>query len=452
MIAIEGGTLITGDGKTVIPLGALMIKDHLIHEIIPAGEIISRDLAIKERINGTNTYILPGIINNHAHGVTFGPLFASGAEPLSREQIKKNLSRHLLEGTTTVINMDGFALEEEVNMARKLTPIKIELTTVNTPLNLQAALMADGSGLSEIHKTNSCDIMVKAGATVIGEIGAGATLGGMGQDYLYIPKAIRELTGQQLSPIEAKGLKEAVLGRYIDSNSFDRRKLTKILEITELNKKMTIEEVREIVIKCVMPSFQVALDGIFEAVRIASDYGLPIIVHNAASSKKVILDICKNFGRETTIILAHSNHSTFEIDEALDHARKTRDLGGVIDITSGDFYGSGRLFQSPNITFALLEASLVDLMSTDYMGGFHDPILLVLEKALEAKIADVPKAISLATGNVAKFFPESAQHRGILEKGKVADVVVTDDTHISRVDTVIINGKIVVRNGKNCEQ
>jgi adenine deaminase len=82
------------------------------------------------------------------------------------------------------------------------------------------------------------------------------------------------------------------------------------------------------------------------------------------------------------------------------------------------------------------------------MGGFHDPVLLVLEKAVETEIIELPKAISLATGNVAKFFPESCYQRGFLERGKTADVVITSDNHISHVDTVIIEGKIVVRNGK----
>jgi hypothetical protein len=194
-----------------------------------------------------------------------------------------------------------------------LTPIKIELTTINTPLNLEAALLADGSGLSEIHKGNSWDKMIMSGATVIGEIGAGATLGGMGQDYLYIPQAIKELTGKQLSPMEAKKLKEAVLGRYINPNDFDARKLTQALNDLGLSEKLTIEQAQETIIECVMPSFQVALEGVNEAAKIAHDSGLPIIVHNAASSKNAMLEICQNFAKDTTIILAHSNHSTFEI-------------------------------------------------------------------------------------------------------------------------------------------
>jgi len=448
MILIEGGTLITGDGKTLTPISALLIKDEQIYEILPFGQKVPKGLPVRERIDGTNRYIFPGIINNHGHGITFGPLFASAAKGLSEVQIKKNLERHLLEGTTTIINMDGFALKEDVDAAQKLTPIKIELTTINTPLNLKAALQADGSGLADLHKMNSWEKMLNGGATVIGEIGAGATLGGMGQDYLYIPRAIKEITGRELTPLEAKSLKEAILGRTIDPNNFDGQKAKKVLNDLGLGQSLTVEEAKEIVIKCVMPSFQVALEGILEAVKIAHDSDFPMIVHNAASSKKVIFEICKDFGRSTTIILAHSNHSTFEIEEALDHARALRELGGIIDITSGDFYGVRRLYQSLDITFALLKASLVDLISTDYMGGFHDPILLVLEKAIDKRIINIPKAISLATGNVAKVFPKSTRERGFLEKGKKADLVITADDHLSHVDIVMINGKIVVREGR----
>ena len=34
--------------------------------------------------------------------------------------------------------------------------------------------------------------MVGAGAVVIGEVGAGMTLGGGGQDYMYIPAAVEQ--------------------------------------------------------------------------------------------------------------------------------------------------------------------------------------------------------------------------------------------------------------------
>lgn len=367
---------------------------------------------------------------------------------MQEDEVRRNLDRHLLEGTTTLINMDGFALLEEVERARAVSPLRIELTTVNTPANLQAALLADGSGLTEAHKANKYERMLGAGATVLGEIGAGATLGGMGQDYLYIPRAIREATGVDLQPVQARRLKEAILGTYIDPGSFDAALVAQVISEIGLEGRLSVEEARDIVAGCVMPCFQTALDGIAEAARMARDLDLPMIVHNAASSKRVIREVCRELAGEATIVLAHSNHSTFLVDEAVEHARANREAGAVIDITSGDFYGARRLFQSPEITFELLRAGVVDVISTDYMGGFHDPILLVLEKAIDAGVIDLPGAISLATGNAAGVFPKSLGGRGRLEKGKLADLVITADHRISRVDTVIIDGRVVVRDGK----
>ncbi|MBI4495806.1 MAG: amidohydrolase [Deltaproteobacteria bacterium] len=445
MIAIEGGTLITGDGRTVQPLGSLLIEGGLIRDILPPGQEVSGP-ALKERIDARQKDVFPGLMNNHAHGVTGGPLFASAAPALSEEQVRKNLHRHLLEGTTTVINVDGFALKEEVERARRLSPLRIEMTTINTPLNLEAALQADGEGLSVRHRQNTWERMVSAGATVIGEIGAGATLGGMGQDYLYIPKAIEGLTGRRLTPPEAKALKEAVLGRYIDPGQFAPDKVERVLRNLDL--PLTAARAREVVVECVLPSFQLALEGIFEAAEAARKAGLPMIVHNAAASKRAIVDLCRRFGREVTLVLAHSNHATFEVEEALGHAREVREAGGVVDITSGDFYGAGRLFSSPEITFALLGAGVVDVISTDYMGGFHDPILLVLEKAIERGAVSLPGAIALATGNVARVFPQSAGRRGLLEKGRPADLVIAGEGRLSQVDYVLIGGRTVVRGGQ----
>lgn len=455
MIAIEGGTLINGDGTVAAPLGALLIQDNVVHDVMPPGERLSRDFPVATRIDATGRWVFPGIVNNHSHALSLGPLFASAARALPPEQVKANLNRHLLEGTTTAINMDGFALKDEVDRARALSPLRVELTTINTPANLRAAEFADGAGLTEAHKRSTWRAMVAAGATAIAEIGAGATLGGMGQDYLYIPRAIKQATGGSLEPLQARTLKEAVLGRYCDPAMFDAARVRAVLAEAGLADRLTAEQARDLVVGCVMPSIQAALDGIVEAAEIAREVGLPMIVHNATASKDVIARVCRRLAGGTRIVLAHSNHSTFEIEEAIEHARACRGAGAVIDITSGDYYGARRLYQSPAITFAMLGAGVVDLISTDYMSGFHDPILLILEKAVKAGLMDVPRAIAMATGNVARVFLEAASGRGLLARGKTADVVVTADRHLSHVDTVIVGGTIAVSKGtirENSEQ
>ncbi len=448
MIAVDGGLLITGDGTTVRPNGSVLIRDGRIHSIVPPGGKGPEGVTITKRLDATGGYVIPGVINNHAHCVTYGPLFASAAPGMTTAQIRANLERHLLEGTTTVVNMDGFALKDEVDRARELSPIRIELSTVNTPLNLEAALAADGSGLTDAHRANSWERMLGLGAKVIGEVGAGATLAGMGQDYLYIPMAIENASGQRLNPMQANRLKQAVLGKYVDPDEYDKAKVEAVLDELNLGGKLTSEEARRIVCECVLPSFRVALDGISEATRIAHETRLPVVIHNAAPSKEAVARVCEQYGSNTGIVLAHSNHASFGIEEALDHARRMRDLGAVIDVTSGDFYGARRLYQSIDITHALLASSVVDVISTDYMGGFHDPILLVLERAVDAGLLSLPKAVALATGNVARAFATAVPERGLLEEGRVADLVVTADAHISHVDTVLIGGEVVVQGGR----
>jgi adenine deaminase len=59
----------------------------------------------------------------------------------------------------------------------------------------------------------------------------------------------------------------------------------------------------------------------------------------------------------------------------------------------------------------------------------------------------LPGAIALATGNVSKTFPELAADRGLLEKGKRADLVIVENHNLGRVRHVVANGELVVFNG-----
>lgn len=56
-------------------------------------------------------------------------------------------------------------------------------------------------------------------------------------------------------------------------------------------------------------------------------------------------------------------------------------------------------------------------------------------------------AVALATGNVARTFPQLAGDRGLIEKGRRADLVIVDHVNLGRVRHVIIHGKLVVWNG-----
>ena len=132
-----------------------------------------------------------------------------------------NLDRHLLQGTTTVLCVDGFVTAEELASTDEAHPVNVKLASCNTPACLEAATIADGGGLTEAHRTFTARHAVRAGAVALGEIGAGHTLGGGGASYLYIPLEIQTHSGVRITPRQADRLKTAVLGRHIAASAFD---------------------------------------------------------------------------------------------------------------------------------------------------------------------------------------------------------------------------------------
>ncbi len=88
------------------------------------------------------------------------------------------------------------------------------------------------------------------------------------------------------------------------------------------------------------------------------------------------------------------------------------------------------------------------MLVTDYSGGYHDPILLLIKKAVEKGVVSLPKAVKLATSSPAAIIPRLAPQKGLIEPGKVADIIVVDKEDITRVRYVIIAGRIVVEDGR----
>src|SRR5690606_24228723 len=95
---------------------------------------------------------------------------------------------------------------------------------------------------------------------------------------------------------------------------------------------------------------------------------------------------------------------------------------------------------------ALVEAGLVDILSTDYSGGHWDGILEAVHRMKLLNQMSMPEAIALATGNVARCFPAFAD-RGTLAVGKRGDIIIADTKNLARVRHVLIGGKLVVRDG-----
>jgi len=105
-------------------------------------------------------------------------------------------------------------------------------------------------------------------------------------------------------------------------------------------------------------------------------------------------------------------------------AKELKRVGAVVEIISADSFGAKQVEASPELTFALLGEGLVDVITTDFSGGYHDPILLVLQKAIDERLITLPQAIHLATGSPAKVIPRVAPNRGLIEPGRVADLCI----------------------------
>jgi imidazolonepropionase-like amidohydrolase len=436
--------LVDGTGSDAQHGVDIVVEGDTVREIVPTrpADTYGR---VDEMVEAAGQLAIPGLINNHTHGTAYGPLTPSAQKALAYEQVRANLDRHLLEGTTTVLCVDGFVTAEAVAKTNDDHPLTVRLASCNTPACLEAATIADGAGLTDEMRAFTARQAVKEGAVALGEIGSGHTLGGGGASYLYIPAEVARRTGVTITPKQADALKVAVLGRHISASSFDRDAVEEALVAAELAGKLSVEEAREIVSAVVLPAFDIALHGLTEAAECAEQAGVPVLVHNAAASMTQVGTIAKT---GVPLIAGHSNHTSFTVPEALQHAERLKELGAVVDVSTLDIFGAQRLTDGPELLYAMFEAGLVDTISTDYAGGFHDAILLVIDRATKAGVVRLPSAIRMATANVADAIPGVAPGRGRVTSGAVADLVVTDPAELSRVRTVMMGGEIVVRDGR----
>ncbi len=172
---------------------------------------------------------------------------------------------------------------------------------------------------------------------------------------------------------------------------------------------------------------------------------VPAIVHTSRETVGEVLGAARELG--PNLIAGHVNH-TFTPAEAIRAAEGLRSAGAVVEIFSGDSFGARQVQATPEVTFALLKEGLVDVITTDYAGGYHDPILLVLQKAIEKGLITLPQAIHLATGAPARAVSRVAPNRGLIEPGKVADLCIVEREDISKVRYVLISGKVMVEEGR----
>ena len=439
---IRGGTIITGDGHTIIPEAHIVIRGE---RIVDVGPGFGPDIEGEEAIDALNQLVIPGIINTHAHACAPGPFTPVAGPARTMEQVRIQQHRHLLGGETTVLHLCGFCLQREVDLIRDW-PLRVKVGTSHLPSALKAAQTVDGRGLSGAHCACTVHQRLVEGAAVIGEIGAGHTLGGGGQDYQLIPQVIQRASGVWLGPDQARELKWAVLGKHLQREAFDRQRAEQCLRSSGLSAKLTVSEVQTLICDSVLPPLHEALRGFEEAAAASAETGSPAVIHNCPLAAPEIARLSQKYPG-ARLIAAHSNQADFEIHEAVQWSKRLRDLGVIVDVSTWDSPGKA-LHADPEKFITMIREGVVDTVSTDYAGGEWEPILKGLAMAVKAGAVSLAGAVAFATGNVARLLPEVATDRGLIAPGKMADLVLVEKEDVSRVIGVLVKGTFAARNGQ----
>lgn len=446
-ILIRNATVITGDGCTVHENAWIGIEKDRIVEVGQGASDRGGEEEAACVIDASEMMVLSGVINAHTHGCSVGPLFSSAAKPLPVEHALRNMDRHLRQGVTTVVNVCGMGCMDEVEDVARRHVLRLRTGTNHFPSSFEAARMVDGEGLTPRHVEITPETMLEDGAVLLGEIGSGATLGGGVSIYKYIPEAVARETGTSITPQQAQQLKEAILGAGPGSEAPDTEAIAQVLQACGLDGALSAERAREIVEPIVREPMQAALAGFEEAAALSAKTGVPAVFHTCRESYTTLLDLARRFeNTPARLVAGHVNHPSFSVEESVRAARELRSLGVVIDVSTLDGLIT-RWLTGPEHMEALFAEDLVDTISTDYAAGHWDGILEAIHYLWRRGHVDLPKAVAMATGNVARVFSRAAPDRGLIETGKVADIVLVDKRNVGRVEKVLIGGSVVLDGG-----
>lgn len=425
---IVNGNIITGDGVSILENTSVIIEGLIISGL-PRVKYVPYNAYADRVINARGGFVIPGVINIHTHGSAFGTFQPWGLKGLTEERILLNLNTHLLQGTTTVVNADALCLPHEIEGVNKIHPVNVKMGAMHTPKHIKAAELTMGHKVEERRRKYKVEEAVRLGAVMLGEVGSPGSAYGTGEKG--------DRLGKFISAPHASALDKAVLSDNEDA-------IRKALSEAGLE-DVSIDRARKLVEQTSVIPVAACCDAIRDSVRYVRKLGLPVLAHTEPGMREALLDVAREVGPK--LIAAHVNHS-FTPEEVVKVAKELKRLGATIEIISADSFGAKQVEPSPELTFALLREGLADVISTDFSGGYHDPILFVLQKAIEKKLLTLPQAIRLATSAPAAIMPLAGPNRGTIEPGKVADLCIVDKDDLSKVRYVIIGGRVVVEDGR----
>jgi hypothetical protein len=351
----------------------------------------------------------------------------TGEPALSDQRARWNRLRLLGEGVTRVLNVDGFVLVEEGRAASTFPGLTVNTTTLHTPKHVSWATEGPFvfGGVLPQHRS-TVEEQLRLGAVAIGEIGPGIDHHWI--DYKLIAEGSRRAGHGDVRPEVARSLRLA-------AEHDDRDELMELLG--GANGGFSVDEFLQL-LEAGREWCALAEEACYEALELARSYDVPVILHHTPTTFELALEAAEFLGDR--LICAHSNFQVLDADIAVSHARQLRERGAKIDVMTGDIGGARNFLPSEEVTHAMFEEGCVDLISTDYAGGYWDPILVTIERAVASGVLSVECGVRAATGGVAEALQLFAPNRGTLEEGKVADVVVTEPGSLSRVAHVLTSG------------
>ncbi len=426
---VINATVVDGTGTALKPDSCVVIVDHLIEAVLDRPSVYY-DRA-DHVIDARGGYLLPGLVNHHAHGLTRGPLMIAAQPPLSDARVQANLDRLLRQGVTTALNVDGFPTVEEAAASARFHPVAVKASTLHTPTHLAWASGEpfNFGGLTAEHLGWTVEKMLARGALVIGEAGPGIDAHWV--DYALVPEAVRRFGGE----VDTAAAR-ALLGATERGEAEKVAALLRQAGVPEPDPAAFLG-----VVESIHEWSRLAGESLAEAVTSAERCGVPLVFHHTPGTYELLVEATERLG--PNLIAAHSNFQATGPDEAVRRARAIKNLGGVVDIMSGDCFGSREFFDTPDVSFAMLAAGVVDLISTDYGGGFWDSMLVLIEEAARAGATTLAEGVRLVTSAPARAIAGLAPDRGVVAPGMVADLAITEPGALSRIRAVLIAGRPV---------